>query len=164
MEEKINIHRKPPKSPAAAGILSAIFPFGIGAFYNGEYAKGVIYLFVFALLVSAQPHRGQPFLGLILAGFYFYQIIDSINVAKAINRKTVPGKEDIASPAEDLSQPLKSGSVFWGIVLVALGVVFLLANFDIISYGTLWDLWPAAIILVGLKLLVDYAMTARREK
>ena len=43
MEEKIIIQKRPPKSPAAAGILSGLFPFGIGAMYNGQFLKGIIY-------------------------------------------------------------------------------------------------------------------------
>ena len=37
--------------------------------------------------------RSQPFAGLLLAGFYFFQIIDSVNVANRINRRAVVGGE-----------------------------------------------------------------------
>ena len=95
MEEKIIIQKRPPKSPAAAGILAGLFPFGIGAMYNGLYLKGIIYLFIFAGLVTMQGHgKGQPFFGLVLAGFYFYQIIESVQTAGAINRRALTGKED----------------------------------------------------------------------
>src|SRR5215467_14369515 len=44
----------PPHSsgpnPALAGILGAI-PFGIGAIYNGQYAKGLTHLFIFMFLI-----------------------------------------------------------------------------------------------------------------
>src|SRR5438105_15734770 len=43
----------PPSStgpnPALAGILGAI-PFGVGAIYNGQYAKGLAHLIIFSLL------------------------------------------------------------------------------------------------------------------
>lgn len=154
MEEKV-IVKSPPKSPVLAGLLSFFFPFGIGAFYNGEVIKGFIYLVLFAGLVSMQPHGAQPFVGLLLAGFYFFQIIDSINTAKRINRRTLLGKEAEAEE-EQLSLVIKSGSIFWGIVLMAMGGILLLANFDAISYDTVFDFWPLVVIVIGLKLIVDY--------
>jgi TM2 domain-containing membrane protein YozV len=156
MEEKVTVKR-PTKSPGLAGVLSAFFPFGAGAFYNGQYAKGLIYLFVFAGLVTIQGHgKGQPFAGLLLAGFYIFQIIDSVHTARAMNRLALqPGAEE-APKVEEFPQELKTGSIFWGLVLVALGAIFLLANFNVISYDTIFDFWPVAVIVIGLKLIVDY--------
>jgi membrane-bound ClpP family serine protease len=48
-----------------------------------------------------------------------------------------------------------SGSIFWGIVLIVLGVLLILANFEIILYETLFDFWPVAVIIIGLKLVAD---------
>jgi len=58
---------------------------------------------------------------------------------------------------EEFPQLVKAGSVFWGIVLLALGVILLLANFDVIDYGTLFDFWPVLVIVIGLKFIIDYA-------
>lgn len=160
MEEKV-IVKSPPKSPVLAGLLSFFFPFGIGAFYNGEVIKGFIYLVLFAGLVSMQPHGAQPFVALLLAGFYFFQIIDSIHTAKRINRRTLLGKEAEAEE-EQLSLIVKSGSIFWGIVLMAMGGILLLANFDAISYDTVFDFWPLVVIVIGLKLIVDYFAKPKR--
>ena len=38
-------------NPALAGILGGIFPFGVGAVYSGQYAKGLAHLVIFVLLV-----------------------------------------------------------------------------------------------------------------
>jgi len=97
----------------------------------------------------------QPFMGIILAGFYVYQIFDSIYTSKSINRRALTG-EEIEKVKEELPDFVKTGSVFWGIVLLALGVILLLANFDVISYETVFDFWPVAIIIVGVKLVADY--------
>jgi hypothetical protein len=51
---------------------------------------------------------------------------------------------------------IKSGSVFWGAVLLVLGAVLLLANFDIIDYDTVFDFWPVVIVVIGIKLIIDY--------
>jgi TM2 domain-containing membrane protein YozV len=155
MEDKI-IVQKTPKSPALAGILSFFFPFGIGAFYNGEIVKGFVYLIIFAGLVTMQHHSGsQPFAGLILAGFYFFQIIDSINAAKRINRRALRG-EEAEEEEEMVTQAVKSGSVFWGALLIALGAILLLGNFEVISYGRIFDFWPLVVIVIGIKLVADY--------
>jgi len=156
MEEKVVVTR-PPKSPALAGILSFFFPFGVGAFYNSQSVKGFVYLLIFAALVTIQGEgSAQPFVGILLGGFYFYQIIDSIYSSKSINRRALTG-EDVEEVKEELPEFVKTGSVFWGAVLLALGVILLMANFDIISYDTVFRFWPIVIIIVGVKLVADFA-------
>jgi hypothetical protein len=44
--------------------------------------------------------------------------------------------------------------LIWGVVLVLGGVVFLLSNFEIIKYGSLWRHWPFAFVGVGLLKLI----------
>lgn len=164
MEEKIVIQKRPPKSPVAAGILSGFFPFGIGAMYNGLYMKGLVYLFIFAGLVTAQVHsKAQPFFGILMAGFYFYQIVEAIQTASAINRRALTGQEDEVVPVEDqILEPAKAGSIFWGAVLVVLGGLLLLANFDVIDFDTLFDFWPLAVIGLGVKLVYDHFARAKK--
>lgn len=163
MEERIIIQQKPPKSPALAAILSVIFP-GTGALYNGQIGKGILYIILFAGLITIQDHGGQPFVALLLAGFYIFQIIESINTSKAINEAVAGGKPVPTSTAmvPEIAGP--QGSIFWGAVLVVLGGVLLLANFDVISYGTIFDFWPLAVIGLGLKLIADYFLKSKKEE
>jgi len=162
MDEKIVIQQKPAKSPSAAAILSIVLP-GLGNVYNGFINKGLLHLVVFggllALLITSAM-AGNPvaivFTSLMLAGFWFYQIIDSVNSAKALNLAAAGGKPVESGKAEILPEvAISSGSVFWGAVLVVIGVLAILANFDVISWETLWDFWPAAVIVIGLKLVID---------
>jgi ABC-type polysaccharide/polyol phosphate export permease len=155
MDEKVVIQQKPPKSPAVAAILSVIFP-GTGALYNGLIAKGVLYILIFAGLISIQEGPGgQPFKALILAGFYFFQVIESINNAKAINLAAAGQKPEDLAKVDFMPQVVPSGSVFWGAVLIVIGFLAILANFDVIAWETLWDFWPVAVIVIGLKLVFD---------
>jgi TM2 domain-containing membrane protein YozV len=162
MEEKVVVQEKvvvprSPKSSFLAGLLAFLFPFGIGPFYNGELIKGFIYLVVFAGLVTMQQHGdAQPFAGLVLAGFYFFQIIDSVHVANRINRRALLGKETEEEGEELAGEALKAGSIFWGILLIVLGAILLLGNFEVISYKVIFDLWPAVVIVIGAKLVLDY--------
>ena len=154
MEEKI-IVKRPPKSPALAGILS-FFP-GIGQIYNRQVNKGFLFILIFAGLVTIQENEvGQPFFGLILAGFWIYQLMDAIQIARNINRRALKQEEE-EEIIEELPQFFKTGSIFWGVILLALGAVLLLANFELISYSTIWNFWPLVIIVIGGKLIYDYA-------
>ena len=162
MEEKTVIQSRPPKSPAAAGILSIIFP-GTGALYNGQIAKGIFYMILFAGLITIQDtHGGQPFKALLLAGFYIFQFIDSIQVAKAINLSGSSAK--LAAADQGVPELVPSGSIFWGIALIVLGVLLILANFEIILYDTLFDFWPVAVIVIGLKLVAESVAKSKNGK
>jgi TM2 domain-containing membrane protein YozV len=164
MDEKVVIQQKPPKSPAVAAILSVIFP-GAGALYNGLITKGILYILIFAGLVSIQDlPGGQPFKALLLAGFYIFQVIESINNAKAINLVAAGQKPEELATSELITQAIPSGSIFWGIVLIVIGVLGILANFDVIYWETLWRLWPVAVIVIGLKLIYDSVGRAKNGK
>lgn len=162
MEERIVIQQKPPKSPALAAILSFIFP-GTGALYNGQFSRGILYMVIFAGLITMQRHgSGQPFLGLMLAGFYIYQVIDAVNQARLINERAAGAKPEAVAAAAAGETTAPSGSVFWGVALVVLGGVLLLANFDVIRYDTIFDFWPLAVMGIGLKLVIE--AVARGQK
>ncbi|MBM3311596.1 MAG: hypothetical protein FJY80_08820 [Candidatus Aminicenantes bacterium] len=160
MTDKIIIQKRPPKSPAAAGILSGFFP-GAGTLYNGQVEKAILYIVIFAGLVTFQTRAfsPQPFSGIILGFFYVYQIIDAINGAKEVNRKALV-ENGVEKPLPDKPAPAAgaapSSSVFWGAVLMALGVVFLLANFDLLDFDRIFDFWPVVVIVIGLKMVADY--------
>ncbi|MFC2169588.1 LiaI-LiaF-like domain-containing protein [Acidobacteriota bacterium] len=163
MEEKV-IVKKQPKSPALSGVLSFFFP-GVGSLYNGQTLKGFFYIIVFAGLVTIQTTgQGQPFAGLILGGFYFYQIIETIQSAKGINRRALLGEDvEKVDDEDELSAALKTGSIFWGAVLLVLGGILLLANFGIISYETVFDFWPLVVIVIGVKFILEYLSKDKKE-
>ena len=158
MEEKVVVKR-PPKSPALAALLAIFFP-GTGALYNRQITKGLIFMIIIAGLITSLA-QGPPLFvillsALLLAGFYIYQITDAAHTAKSINRRALVGEEEEEGEVEEFPEAVKSGSIFWGIVLLALGSILLLANFDIISYNIVFDFWPFVIIVIGVKLVADY--------
>jgi hypothetical protein len=55
---------------------------GVGAMYNGQYAKGVAHLVIFAVLSSLSDNVNGVF-GLLVAGWIFYQVFDAYHTAKA---------------------------------------------------------------------------------
>jgi TM2 domain-containing membrane protein YozV len=160
MDEKTVMAPRAMKSPGLAGVLSFFLPFGVGALYNEQKNKALIQFIIFGGLVYAITRGGSGVVfGLALAAFYFYQIIDNIQSARAINAAAA-GQP---APAE-LPEAVASGSVFWGIVLIALGVVLILANFEIIPYRTLGNYWPVAAIVIGLKLVADAVTRSKKDK
>ena len=72
---------QPPAGPNPG--LAALLGFipGVGAMYNGQYAKGVVHLIVFAILVSLADEHG--IFGLFIAGWVCYQVIEAHHTAKA---------------------------------------------------------------------------------
>ena len=47
--------------------------------------------------------------------------------------------------------------------LLGLGFLFLLANFDVIDYGSIWKFWPVLIIVIGVKLVFEHAAAGRAK-
>jgi TM2 domain-containing membrane protein YozV len=68
-------------SPVLAAFLG-IIP-GVGAMYNGQYAKGFVHLAIFAVLASLSDHIHGSIFGLMEVGWFFYQIFDAYQTAKA---------------------------------------------------------------------------------
>ena len=66
-------------NPGLAALLGFI-P-GVGAFYNGQYAKGVVHLIVFAVLVSLTDSNG--IFGLFITGWIFYMVFEAYQTARA---------------------------------------------------------------------------------
>ena len=67
-------------SPGLAALLGFI-P-GVGAMYNGQYAKGIVHLMVFAVLVSLADNVNGIF-GLFIAGWICYMVIEAHHTATA---------------------------------------------------------------------------------
>jgi hypothetical protein len=138
-------------NPAVAGILAGFFPFGVGAVYCSQYAKGLAHLIIFAMLIFASDHAGRWdwVFGIGIAFFYIYQIIDAVRTAKALQ---------MGEPAPDpygLAQTFSMGDrgeykniPAVAIILIGLGVLFLLHTMNIFEFG-LDRFWPLLLILFG---------------
>lgn len=66
-------------NPAVAAALG-IIP-GVGAMYNGQFLKGFVHVFIFAVLVSTAGR--YPIFGLFIAAWVIYQAFEAYHVAKA---------------------------------------------------------------------------------
>ncbi len=48
-----------------------------------------------------------------------------------------------------MARQRKSGSLVWGIILIAFGVLFLLDQFNIDIWDAVWRFWPVILIIWG---------------
>ncbi len=68
--------------PGVAAVLGLI-P-GVGAMYNGEFAKGFIHVLIFATLIwLSNPDHGSGLFGIAIAAFYIYMPIEAYKTAQA---------------------------------------------------------------------------------
>ena len=144
-------------NPAVAGILGAI-PFGVGAVYNGQYAKGLAHLIIFSLLVIGANTASDPWdtlFGLGIAFFIFYQIIDAVRSARAIqDGKPAPDPFGLAQTFGAGEKVNASRVPVGAVVLIMLGVLFLLRNAGLF-YFDFNRVWPIFLIALGVWLLAQ---------
>jgi len=139
-------------NPAVAGILAGFFPFGVGAVYTGQYAKGLAHLLIFVGLIigMGQSDPIDTICAFAFAFFYVWQIIDAVRSARAIQ---------LGQPAPD---PLGLGQAFGAgervdtsripvgaVVLIGLGALFLLQTAGVFEFSVR-RIWPILFILLGL--------------
>jgi hypothetical protein len=138
-------------NPAVAGILAGFFPFGVGAVYCSQYAKGLAHLLIFVLLIYGTDHAGNWdwIFGMGIAFFYVYQIIDSIRTAKALQMGQPAPDPMGLGHAFNMGDKFEPGKVPVGaVVLIGLGVLFLLHTMGLMEYG--FDrYWPLIIVFLG---------------
>jgi len=143
-------------NPAVAGILAGFFPFGVGAVYTGQYAKGLAHLVIFGLLFAGANAAGRHdndalqtvcILGLVF--FVIYQIIDAVRSARAIQVGLPPPDPYGLAATFSGGTKIETSRIPMGaIVLILLGVLFLLHTMGLGEYG-LDRFWPLILIFVG---------------
>lgn len=121
---------------------------GLGAVYNGEYTKALVHVVIFIALVTAQSSEisasAHTALGLSIAAFIAYMAIDAHRVAKE--------KQAGQAAADPLGQWSK-GRPIGPLILIGLGVIFLLEQFDIHVFSRVFEFWPVLLIALGLLML-----------
>ena len=59
----------------------------------------------------------------------------------------------------------KRESLFWGIILLAIGMIFLLDNFglDIDLWDVVTEYWPMVLVIIGIKMIYTH-YSSQNEK
>jgi len=144
----------PGASPGLAFLLGFI-P-GVGAIYNGQYVKGLIHVVVMGLLiaiVSNDEVNGnlQPLFGMMIGVWVFYMAFEAYHTAK---------KRQLGQPVDEFSSIVPrhgqhSRFPLAPTVLIAVGLIFLLNNLDILRIGQIIRYWPIALIALGVYMLYE---------
>jgi hypothetical protein len=126
---------------------------GVGAIYNGQYAKGVVHALIFGLLVSIVSSgavRGfEPVFGIMIAVWLFYMAFEAFHTAT---------KRRLGEPVDEFSSLFdvsgKRGPIpVAPIALILLGAVLLLHTLNLLDFYYVARYWPVLLILGGAYLL-----------
>ena len=134
------------RSPRAAGWLS-LMP-GLGLLYLGQYMKALVVglMFMGAIHVADRSEAG----GILPPLIWFGQIFYAVQEAKRLNRRRAGSAETVESDLDEAKD-----SPLWGGILVGLGTLFLLDQFDLIRFTDIFEkFWPLLIIGLGLQILL----------
>ena len=138
-------------SPGLACLLGFI-P-GVGAIYNGQYAKGLVHAVIFGLIISIMNAGAAgglgPLFGILLTAWFFYMALEAYHTAK---------KRRAGEPVDEFSSLVnlhgkRTGFPTGAVVLIALGVVLLLSTLEILHFRYLVRYWPVLLILAGVWML-----------
>jgi len=156
-------NRVPPPgqgpAPGLAFVLGLI-P-GVGAIYNGQYAKGIVHVVVLGLLISivdSDAARGmQPLFVMLIFAWFFYMALEAYHTAK----KRLAGEQ--VDEFSGVLQVNRGGNAppVGPIALIVLGVVFLLNTLDLLKLERMLRFWPVILIVAGIYLLYTRAVGER---
>ena len=149
-------------SPALAFVLGCI-P-GVGAIYNGQYAKGLVHAVIWGTLMSmatSNAVRGlEPLFGVLVAAWWFYMAFEAYHTAR---------KRRAGEPVDEYSSILnldggRTHVPIAGVVLIALGTLLLLHTLDLIDFESVARFWPVLLIAGGVYLLVGRFLPSPEHK
>lgn len=153
----------PPQGPIPGLAFGLGFIPGVGAIYNGQYAKAFVHVVIFGVLcsvISSGEARGyEPLLGMMIPCYIAYMAFEAFHTAK----KRLLGQPvdewsglfDSGSGSPDAPSAPSAGARSGGaIFLIALGVLLLLSNLNLLSLSAVLKWWPLILVGVGAKMLV----------
>jgi hypothetical protein len=144
----------PGSSPGLAFLLGFI-P-GVGAIYNGQYVKGFIHVVIFGVLIAIvnddqMSGNLQPLFGMMIAVWVFYMAFEAYHTAK--RRQLGQPVDEFSSIVPRAGHPARFPLA--PTVLIAVGLLFLLHNLNILRIGDLIRYWPVALICLGAYMLYE---------
>jgi TM2 domain-containing membrane protein YozV len=126
---------------------------GVGAIYNGQYAKGLVHAVLFGVMCSILDSnmRGlEPVFGILLCAWMFYMAFEAYHTAlKRRNGEPVDEYSSLLNLHSRHQVPIA------GVVLICLGVALLLHTLDVIDFSRVLEYWPVLLILAGAYLLYN---------
>jgi TM2 domain-containing membrane protein YozV len=143
-------YQHPDVSPGLA--LGLGFIPGVGAIYNGQYAKGLVHAVIFGIIISILDSNIEGvsvIFSFVLTAWVFYMAFEAYHTAR---------RRRNGEPVDEYSgllsfQNRASGAPVAGVVLVLVGVVLLLRTLHLFDFAYLARYWPVLLIGAGAYLL-----------
>jgi hypothetical protein len=138
-------------SPALA-FFRGLIP-GVGAIYNGQYAKGLVHAVVWGVLMSiansSDMHGLEPVFVMLVIAWWAYMAIEAHHTAQKLQQ---------GEPVDEYSSVLnlRGGAGRFpvaGIGLIILGVLLLLHTLNLLNFEYVTRYWPVLLIAAGVYLL-----------
>jgi len=138
-------------SPALAFFLGMI-P-GVGAIYNGQYAKGLVHAIVWGLLMSIAQSRAAEgleaiFVMLVIA-WWAYMAFEAYRTAQKLQAGELVDEYSSLVPMRGRGDQAPVA----GVALVVLGILLLLHTLELLDFERVARYWPVLLIAVGVYLL-----------
>jgi len=144
-------YARPDVSPGLALFLGTI-P-GVGAIYNGQYAKGLVHAIIWGMLMSIANSRAanglEPVFVMLVIAWWAYMAFESYHTAR---------KRQAGEPVDEYSSILdlrggRSHVPLAGVLLIGLGAILLLHTLDLFDFERVTRFWPVLLIALGVYLL-----------
>ncbi len=140
-------------SPGLAFLLGWI-P-GVGAIYNGQYVKGLIHVIVLGVLISivSSDSAGgfEPVFGMLIGVWVFYMAFEAYHTARRRQMGMAVDEFSSIVPMHRDRRSFPAGPI----ALIALGLLFLLNNLEILHFGQIIRYWPLGLIALGAFMLYE---------
>jgi len=123
---------------------------GVGAIYNGQYAKGLVHAVIFGLIVSIMNSGAtdnmEPLFGLLLTAFIFYMVFEAYHTAR--RRRAGEPVDEFSSLVDLRGRPgtFPAGAL----ALIALGAILLLDTMGVVRLRDIARYWPVLLIVLGV--------------
>jgi hypothetical protein len=138
-------------SPGLALFLGMI-P-GVGAIYNGQYAKGMVHAIVWGVLMSIADSRAahgmEPVFVMSVVAWMAYMAFEAYHTAR---------KRRMGEPVDEYSSLVnlsgRSDQIpVAAVALIVLGILLLLHTLDLLDFERVARFWPVLLIAAGVYLL-----------
>ena len=125
---------------------------GVGAIYNGQYAKGILHAVIWGVLMtianSNTMHDAEPLMAITVIAYWVYMALEAYHTAR---------RRRSGEPVDEYSSilNLRSGRdlPMVAVGLIVLGGILLLHTLGLLDFDRLARFWPVLLIAAGVYLL-----------
>jgi len=126
---------------------------GVGAIYNGQYAKGLIHAVIWGVFMSIASSNAvrdmQPIFVILVMAWWAYMVFEAYRTAQKLQRGEVV--DEYSSVLQLRGGPGRFPIA--AVALIVLGVLLLLHTLDLVDFERIVRFWPVLLIVAGAYML-----------